>query len=143
MKVHPMGEKINSDEKAELIKKYLVADEGELWKETLEIARNLIFLSKDGEIHIKKNISALSIKEVILLYTVGKKFAFEAKLAKDESVSLEEISENLKIDKKIAAARTSELKNEGKIKSIGRGIYSLVVYDIKTTLEDIRKKYDK
>ncbi len=140
MKVHFMGEKINPDEKAELIKKYLVADEGELWKETLEIAKDLIFLSKNGEIHIKKNISTLSIKEVILLYMVGKKFAFEAKLAQDESVSLDEISGNLKIDKKNAAARTADLKNEGKIKSIGRGIYSLVIYDMNSILEEIKNK---
>ncbi|MHA2246595.1 MAG: hypothetical protein ACXADY_16755 [Candidatus Hodarchaeales archaeon] len=130
--------------KEELIKKFLVVDETKILEENLKLASELIFLTNNGEILFKINEDELSIKERILLYMLGKKYAFEAKLVDEENIGLDELSKQLRVGKESMAARIADLRNERKIKNVKRGEYALQIYDdIKKFLMCILKKFDK
>lgn len=127
----------------DLIKKILVVNETRILEENLKLASELIFLTNNGEILFKIDEDELSIKERILIYMLGKKYAFEAKLVDKESMGLDELSKQLGVSKESLAARLSDLRNERKIKNVKRGEYELQIYDIKKFLMSILKKINK
>ena len=129
--------------KEDLIKRILVVDETQILEEILKLVSELILLTNDGEIIFKIDEDDLSVKERIILYMIGKKFAFDAKLVSDEKTNLDELSRKLGVSKGSLASRIAELRNERKIKDEKRGEYKLIIYDLKKFLLEVKKKLSK
>ncbi len=72
-------------------------------------AKKLIGITSDGKIIFKINRYNLSVADQILLLLAGVRLAYEAKIRESSAITLEEVAEALQINRKIAAARLTEL----------------------------------
>ena len=79
----------------------------------------------DGKIIFKIDRSRLSISDQILLYLLGKKLAYEAKLTGTDSCSLLELSRELGVNEKLVSARLSDLIKAGKVERLEKGIHRI------------------
>lgn len=114
-----------------------MVDEGKILEDSLERLKNIIVLTKEGAVHFLADRGNLSSRQVILLYLIGKRYAREANLIDVESLTLDQISKDLVLSPKVAAARLAELKNEGLVESKQRGHYGSSPFAAEAILSEI------
>ncbi len=116
--VTPLGEKVRQK---------LTLDEGELLDSQLDALSKYIGLTKDGKVVFKVDKSKLSQRHRILLYAIGKHLAYEAGYAREPHVTLEELANELGMGYTVTGARCSELRREGLLLSVERGVYRALI----------------
>jgi len=114
----PLGEKVRQK---------LTIDEGELMDAQLDALRKYIGLTKDGKVVFKVDKSKLSQRHRILLYAIGKYLAHEANYVTEPHVTLEELVNELGLGYMAASARCSELRREGLLLSVERGMFRVLI----------------
>ena len=126
--------------KEDKIKSKLLINEDEIWEETLEIASKMLNLTSLGEVIIKIPEKKITLRERILLYSIGKRYAYEADIIEEPHITLEEFSREFRTDKKVLSARISELIRESKMRTRERGKYQVGYFDLREFLEEILSK---
>lgn len=121
------------------IKQMLVVDEGQLAQEMLERVRQHLGLTPKGQVYIR-DPGRYRQRDLLLLYLAGARYSSDAGLRTSEGSSLTEICENLGLDTRVAAARLTELRNEGKVESPSRGEYRLVFPRLNAILNEIEEQ---
>jgi hypothetical protein len=121
------------------IKQMLVVDEGQLAQEMLERVRQHLGLTPKGQVYIR-DPGRYRQRDLLLLYLAGARYSSDAGLRSSEGSSLTEICENLGLDTRVAAARLTELRNEGKVESPSRGEYRLVFPRLNAILNEIEEQ---
>jgi hypothetical protein len=124
---------------ADKIKQMLVVDESQLAQEMLERIRHHLGLTPKGQVYIREP-SRYRQRDLLLLYLAGARYSTDAGLRTSEGSSLTEICENLGLDTRVAAARLTELRNEGKVESPSRGEYRLVFPRLNAILNEIEEQ---
>lgn len=130
---------MNSKKKKEIISKLLINE-----KEILEELENLIDISRD---YVRLDATRREIillptqrttnKENIMLYLIGAYFASELGLRENSFVTLQELSDELKVLKTTLSSPLGKLVNNKKILS-ENGLYKIQYFVIKDFLEDLR-----
>ncbi len=116
--VSPLGEKVRQK---------LTVDDAELLDSQLEALSKYIGLTRDGKVVFKVDKSKLSQRHRILLYAIGKHLAHEAGYAREPHVTLEELANELGLSYMVTSARCSELRREGLLHSVERGVYRALI----------------
>ncbi|MGA8905215.1 MAG: hypothetical protein WB661_09435 [Candidatus Bathyarchaeia archaeon] len=123
--------------RADKIRKHLVIDESKLLDDSLERLRRVIALSKDGGVHFVADKRTFSDRQLIALYLIGKRFAYEAGLVKEQSIAMSQIAKDLRLEYGIVAARLADLRSAGLVDSPQRGKYSATAFAAEAILSDI------
>ena len=123
--------------RADKIRKHLVIDESKLLDDSLERLRRVIALSKDGGVHFVADKRTFSDRQLIALYLIGKRFASEAGLVKEQSIAMSQIAKDLRLEYAIVAARLADLRSAGLVDSPQRGKYSASAFAAEAILSDI------
>lgn len=124
---------------ASKIKEMLVVDEGQIAQEMLERIRLHLGLTPKGQVYIR-DPGRYRQRDLLMLYLAGTRYSSDAGLRSADGSSLTEICENLGLDTRVAAARLTELKNEGKVESPSRGEYRLVFPRLNAILNEIEEQ---
>lgn len=120
----------------EKIREVLLMDDTELQEKLLLRLKPHLGLGKDGKVHIR-DPRRYRQKDTILLYLLGVRFAAEAKLREADTVPTGELCGALGLDPKVAAARLTDLRNEQKVESVGRGESRIVFARALAILDEI------
>lgn len=121
--------------------KELLLDKTHRAKALVEKAKGIVGIDDDtGEPIILVSRARLTDKLIVSLYLCGKFFSSELGLVDTPSATLDELSGNLGLEKDSVSARLSELKKEGKIRTIERGKYEVVSSLIIAILDEVRSK---
>lgn len=120
------------------IRKTLIVDETQLQEELLQRVADHLRIDERGRVHIL-DPSRYRLKDLIALYLIGRAYAVEAKLIKDDAASLAEISTAIGADYRVLSARVSELRSEGKIETPARGKSRIVFARVPQILKEIEK----
>jgi len=112
-------------ELAEKIRNKLTVDESIIIEHVLDRLSKLIGITKTGKVIFKISRDALTTKNQIALYAIGKYMAKQAGYIESDQISIEELSRELGISPKIASTRAGELRREGKLISLERGMYRI------------------
>lgn len=97
----------------------------------------MIALSKDGGVHFVADKRTFSDRQLIALYLIGKRFAYEAGLVKEQSIAMSQIAKDLRLEYGIVAARLADLRSAGLVDSPQRGKYSATAFAAEAILSDI------
>lgn len=130
----------DKSDREELIKQLYIIDEEEIFDKYIKEFRKWIALTKHGKVILEQTTTNLPQKLRVLLYIIGKKIAFEAKLVKEDIVTTEELSSELDLSGKVVSARASELKKENMIKEVNKGIYQLNIKNLDKILTQLKTK---
>lgn len=98
-----------------------------------------IRIDKQGHVHLLSS-TRYRLKDAILLYLIGRKYAFEAKIVDDDTVSIAEISSALGQDAQTVAARLSELREEGKVEAPARGRSRVIFARVPQALTEMKAR---
>jgi predicted transcriptional regulator len=120
----------------DLIKKYLVKDEEDI-KDVIKELQEYIYITSNGNIRFTDKGKKLDKIYKIALYMAAKDLAYKAEIVNNNTTTLEEVSEQLKIDKKIVSARVSDLIDKSIVERVGEATYKIASYN--TLLEKLRK----
>ena len=127
--------------KEEKIREILMINEDEYWEETLKLASELISITEGGDTIFKISEKKLTFREKILLYMLGKKYSYEARISNEPFITLDELTRDLNANRNAISARVSELVRESKLKYLEKSKYQLAFFDIKKLLDEIISKY--
>lgn len=132
----------NSDEaeEAELIKRYLMKQSEKIKEEYLQRIAQYIFITENGYIRLTEKGEKLKNIDKVALCVAGRTLAYKAKLVQEETITNEEISTILSLDKEIVSARLSDLEKEDTVERVEQGAYRLV--SINKLIQRL-EKYDK
>ncbi|MEM0090702.1 MAG: hypothetical protein QXF84_05080 [Nitrososphaerota archaeon] len=108
---------------AEKIRQKLTVDELVILEQTLDRLSRFIGLTKDGRVLIKLDRTKMSTRHLISLYAVGKYMAKQAGYLTEDIITIDEVTRELGVDGKVAAARIAELRREGVLLGVERGQY--------------------
>jgi len=124
-------------ELAEKIRNKLTVDESIIIEHVLDRLSKLIGITKTGKVIFKISRDALTTKNQIALYAIGKYMAKQAGYIESDQISIEELSRELGISPKIASTRAGELRREGKLISLERGMYRVNPILIESIISEI------
>jgi len=127
-------------ELAERIREKLTVDEAEVIDRTLDRLSKLIGLTKNGKVVFKVDRGKTTTKTLLALYMAGKHMAKQAGYVEDDTVSMDELARELGTDPRIAAARASDLRREGKLINVGRGSYIINPSAIESIMSEAEKE---
>lgn len=99
-------------ELAEKIRNKLTVDESIIIEHVLDRLSKLIGITKTGKVIFKISREALTTKNQIALYAIGKYMAKQAGYIESDQISIEELTRELGISPKIASTRAGELRRE-------------------------------
>jgi DNA-binding transcriptional ArsR family regulator len=122
----------------EKIKKALIVDEAKLQEELLERVKQHVRIDNRGRVYIL-DPTRYRLKDLIALYLIGRAYAAEAKLIKDDAAELSEIARDIGGDYRVVSARLAELRNEGKVEAPARGQSRIVFARVPQILNEIEK----
>jgi len=119
----------------------LLVDKKDQIENFVKKAKELIGIDKEtGETVILVSRSGLSDRHLIGLHLIGRYFASELKKVDSSIMSLKELSEVTGLDYHSVAARLSELKREGFVRSPSRGDWEIIFPKIGMFLDEVREK---
>jgi hypothetical protein len=112
-------------------------DEGKLLEASLERLKRVVALTKDGNVHFVADRRSLSDRQLIALYLIAKRFAYEAGIIKNKATDLNQIAKDLLLALNVASARLAELRREGLVESPQRGSFSASPFAAESVLNEI------
>ena len=121
----------------------LFTDPSEILQKLKGLASKLFKFTKEGDIIRKVSLDDLTNVEQIDLISLEKRLLFEENLIDNDLVSLDELDQELALNKNQISARVSDLNKSNILKRTGRGEYKLNIYAIDEFLESILKKLDE
>ena len=124
-------------ELAEKIRNKLTVDESIIIEHVLDRLSKLIGITKTGKVVFKISKEMLTTKNQIALYAIGKYMAKQAGYIESDQISIEELSRELGISPKIASTRAGELRREGRLISLERGMYRINPILIESIISEI------
>ena len=124
-------------ELAEKIRNKLTVDESIIIEHVLDRLSKLIGITKTGTVVFKISKEMLTTKNQIALYAIGKYMAKQAGYIESDQISIEELSRELGISPKIASTRAGELRREGRLISLERGMYRINPILIESIISEI------
>lgn len=113
-----------------------MVDDTKLQEEQLHRVSSHIRLDGKGRVHIVEP-KRYRMRDTILLYLMGVRYAADAGLRERSTAELSELSENLGVASTSLASRLMELRKEGKVDSEARGEYQIVFARVPTILSEI------
>jgi hypothetical protein len=124
----------------ELYKKLLV-DKSKKVETLVDKAKDVLGIDKEtGEPIILVSRAKLRDEDCVALYLIGKFVASELELVNSPSATYNEIAENMGIDKAIVAARLSDMKRKGYVRSSSKGQWEIIFPRIGDILDEIRQR---
>jgi len=98
-------------------------------------------LNARGDVFIKRKVAGLPDKYKVGLVVAARFIAHALRDEIEEIVSIDDVEKYAEIDKKIVAARLSDLRKEGYIERKGKGKYKWLTYSkLEHFLTDIEKR---
>lgn len=116
---------MSDDNEIESIKRYLIKPTEKIREEYLQRIAQYIFITEGGDIRLTPEGEELHNINKVALCVACKTLAYKAKLVQKETITSEDISTILSLDKKIVSARLSDLEKEGIVERVGQGVYRL------------------
>ena len=108
----------------------MITDSSKAIQNIKNLASNLFKFTNDGEVIRKISLDKLTNPEQIVLISLEKKMLFEEDLSDNDIISLDDLDEELALNKKQISARVSELNKLNILKRTGRGEYKLNIHTI-------------
>ena len=118
----------------------LLYDEVEEFEKLVPKVKKIVRIKKDGTPIIVCDRRRLSKSELIVCYLIGKFFAKKLELVDADSATNKELSEALKINERVIAARLNDLRNEGLVEQVARGEHKISTVDLEFFLDKILEK---
>jgi DNA-binding transcriptional regulator GbsR (MarR family) len=121
----------------------LLTDEVETLKNLVNKAEKYLKISKHtGEPIINLPREKISMKDLVALHVAGRYFAFKLGLTSTETITLEELKNKTGIsNEKLLAARVSELRKEGLIEYVRKGVYRISLPNLSRFFDQLGEKY--
>lgn len=134
-----MGKENNFEE----LKKSFIVNREEYQKEKLPdfISRALGFCTVDSEGGIHINNFSLTVRDKIVVALIARFLAHQLQSTIDSSMTGEEISTILDIDKAVTFARLKDLCDTKMVRRIEKGIYEIVPFYVEPLLTELQSKY--
>ncbi len=118
----------------------LLYDEEEEFERLVPKVKKIVKVKKDGTPVIVCNKRTLSQSEQIMCYLIGKFFAKKLELTETDSVTNKELSQALKIDERVVAARLKDLRDEDLVEQVTRGEHRISTVNLESFLDKILEK---
>lgn len=141
-----INKSIHIDEKNNEIEKkssILITDSSEAIRNIKIQASNLFKFTNDGDVIRKISLDKLTVIEQIVLISLEKKMLFEESLSDNEIISLDDLDDELALNKNQITARVSDLTKSNILKRTGRGEYKLNIHAIDEFLKSLNQKLDE
>lgn len=104
-------------------------------------AKDVLGIDKDtGEPILLVSRAKFRDEDCVALYLIGKFIASELKLVDSPSATYIEIADKMGIDKAIVAARLSDMKKKGYVRSSNRGQWEIIFPRISDVLDEVRQR---
>jgi len=123
----------------------LLIDELEALRELVKRAEKLLRINKHtGDPVILIPRETLSQKDLIALHIAARYFAFKLGLTSTDSITIEELKKKTGINNdKLIAARVSDLRKEGIVEFVKKGVYRVSLPNLVKYLDQLGEKYGK
>lgn len=129
-----------SDEKEEILKELLI-DEEAILKDLVNKAKNIFKIDKkSGRTILLIPKTRLTDRELIVLALMGRYFANKLNLFDSNSMTIENVAQELNMAKQSVSARMSDLKRERIVEMLARGEYKINYTEISRLLDEISEK---
>ena len=129
-----------SGEKEEILKELLIDEEGVL-KELVNKAKKIFKIDKkSGRTVLLIPKTRLTDRESIILTLIGKYFANKLNLFDSNSMTIEDIAQELNMAKPSVSARIADLKRERVVEMLARGEYRINYTEIGRLLDETSEK---
>ena len=123
----------------------LLIDELDTLRELVKRAEKLLRINKHtGDPVILIPRETLSQKDLIALHIAARYFAFKLGLTSTDSITIEELKKKTGINSdKLIAARVSDLRKEGVVEFVKKGVYRISLPNLVKYLDQLGEKYGK
>ena len=123
----------------------LLIDELDTLRELVKRAEKLLRINKHtGDPVILIPRETLSQKDLIALHIAARYFAFKLGLTSTDSITIEELKKKTGINNdKLIAARVSDLRKEGVVEFVKKGVYRISLPNLVKYLDQLGEKYGK
>ena len=123
----------------------LLIDELDTLRELVKRAERLLRINKHtGDPVILIPRETLSQKDLIALHIAARYFAFKLGLTSTDSITIEELKKKTGINNdKLIAARVSDLRKEGIVEFVKKGVYRVSLPNLVKYLDQLGEKYGK
>ena len=123
----------------------LLIDELDTLRELVKRAEKLLRINKHtGDLVILIPRETLSQKDLIALHIAARYFAFKLGLTSTDSITIEELKKKTGINSdKLIAARVSDLRKEGVVEFVKKGVYRISLPNLVKYLDQLGEKYGK
>jgi len=118
----------------------LIYDEEEEFERLVPKVKKIVKVKKDGTPVIVCNKRMLSQNELIMCYLIGKFFAKKLELTETDSATNKELSQALKINERVIAARLKDLRDEDFVEQVTRGEHRISTVNLESFLDRILEK---
>lgn len=123
----------------ELIRRKLVVDESQIQERLLEQVAEHLSIDSGGNVHLHDPGRYIH-RDALALHLLGRRYAKDAGLAPTDAMEVSALAAAVGIDAKVAAARLGDLRAEGKVESVERGTYRIVMARAAQVLADVNAK---
>lgn len=121
--------------------KELLIDKSKRVETLVKKAKDILGIDKEtGEPIILVSRARLRDEDYIALYMIGKFVASELGLSESPCVTYTEVANRTGIKREIVAARLSDLKKKGYVRSPRRGEHEIVFPRISDILDEVRQR---
>jgi hypothetical protein len=126
-----------------LVRKYLVVDSPEVVLAMVTRAKSVLMLDTQGNVFLKAPKHRLTHRQLILALLLGRNFSAVARLRAANTATVPELSKFCGASAAVVRARTSALKEEGRIEPVGRGSWRIVEAKAEEILEELESAVQK
>ena len=120
--------------------KELIHDDNVEFEKLVPKVKRIVKIKPDGTPIIICDMTKLTRQEQIFAYLTGKFFAKLVEVSQKDSAQVKEISEYLRTDGNIVAARIVELKDNRWVEQVSRGEYKISTVSLEKNLDQILKR---
>jgi biotin operon repressor len=121
----------------ELVRKVLLVDEEEAFRQAVERAAKVLKLDQAGRIHPQMDLTNLGVKQKAELLLLGRYLAHAGGIADQNAVEAEEIAKHFGVKLIEVQKRLHDLKKAGKVISTDEGGYQLTEGRLPEVLSDL------
>jgi hypothetical protein len=123
----------------ELIRRKLVVDEAQIQERHLDQVAEHLSIDSAGNVHLH-DPSRYIHRDALALHLLGRRYAKDAGLAPTDAMEVGALASVIGIDSKVAAARLGDLRGEGKVETVERGTYRIVMVRAAQVLAEVNAK---
>ena len=125
------------------IRKRLVTDDESILSANISRVENLLRLHQDGTINIQGKYRNISAKERMLIYLIGKRFAYEGGLSEEDTLITDFFYEHFNRSERTVRNDLQNLREKKLIKKEGQSKHRIIVENLPDALTQIEEAADQ